>query len=156
MWEKPVLLPPRVSDVSQQALLLLPACVCVCVSEKVRVFFVCAKKSVVCAHVPVWLCGRVERVGVRTCVCVCVCSAVHGDQRTVGGLPLWILSVFFSKNDIPKPFHFFFYPPPFAQAGSGERPKVIKTRKRQHLAWRAAAQSRRADTKSNTGGNISS
>lgn len=43
-------------------------------------------------------------VGVR--VCVCVCLAVHGDQRTVGGLPLWILSVFFSENDIPKLFHF--------------------------------------------------
>lgn len=50
-------------------------------------------------------------MGVRICVCVsvsevCVCLAVHGDQRTVGGLPLWILSVFFSKNDIPKLFHF--------------------------------------------------
>lgn len=29
-----------------------------------------------------------------------------GEQRTVGVLPLWILSVFFSQNDIPKLFHF--------------------------------------------------
>lgn len=44
MWEKPVLLPPWVSDVSQQALLQPFVCVCVCVSEKVCV---CVG---VCAH----------------------------------------------------------------------------------------------------------
>lgn len=42
-------------------------------------------------------------------------------MRAVGGLPLWILSVFFSKNDIPEAVSLF-------RAGSGERPKMIKTR----------------------------
>lgn len=49
--------------------------------------------------------GEYFVVGVRMCAptsqCVCVC-----EEQSVGGLPLWIFSIFFSKNDIPKLFHF--------------------------------------------------
>lgn len=45
-------------------------------------------------------------------MCVCACA--------VGGLPLWILSVFFSKNGIPEAVSLF-------KAGSERRPKMIKT-----------------------------
>lgn len=86
MWEKPVLLPPWVSDVSHQA--LLQPCMCENVCE------------CVCAWLPVWetfMCGCENMCVPVSEVCVC---------RTVGGLPLWILSVFFSKNDIPKLFQF--------------------------------------------------
>lgn len=53
MWEKPVLLPPWVSDVSQQVLLQPFVCVCVCVWE--RSMCGCEKKCVcVRAEVCVW------------------------------------------------------------------------------------------------------
>src|SRR4029434_11326681 len=59
-----------------------------------------------------WVCVC---VWVRVCVCVCGYMWTRDRRRE---LPLWILSVFFRKNDIPRLFHF--------RPGSGAGPKMIK------------------------------